>query len=108
MAETAPSPQTGVMAGSSDDDLERLLREVEASLGGPPAQRPKGEVTPSKPRGGGGVSRAVPTALVSAGAAGVVVWFLFAVLPFVSAWSGAWGAALATFVTVLVLRWRRG
>jgi hypothetical protein len=50
----------------------------------------------------------VPTALVSAGVAGVVVWFLFAVLPFVSAWSGAWGAALATFVTVLVLRWRRG
>ncbi len=96
------------MAGSGDDDLERLLREVEASLGGPPAKKAKAEVTPAKGSGGGGLSAAVPTAFVSAAAAGVVTWLLFAVLPFVSAWSGAWGAALATFVSVLVLRWRRG
>jgi hypothetical protein len=95
------------MAGSGDDDLERLLREVEASLGGPPAKKAKAEVTPAK-GSGGGLSAAVPTAFVSAAAAGVVTWLLFAVLPFVSAWSGAWGAALATFVSVLVLRWRRG
>ncbi len=39
--------------------------------------------------------------------AGVGVWLIFAVLPFLRAGSGATGAFLATFVAVMVFRRRR-
>jgi hypothetical protein len=41
---------------------------------------------------------------VSGTVAAVVVWFLFAALPFLRAGSGAAGAFLAAFVAVLLLR----
>jgi hypothetical protein len=44
---------------------------------------------------------------VSGVVAAVVVWVVFAVLPFLGAFSGAAGAFLATFAAVLLLR-RRG
>ena len=50
------------------------------------------------------LGRRFRAAALSGVVAGGVVWVLFAVLPFLRAGSGGAGAALATFVAVLLLR----
>ena len=50
------------------------------------------------------LGRRVRVAVLSGAVAGAAVWVLFALLPFLRAGSGATGAALATFVAVLLLR----
>ena len=50
------------------------------------------------------VGRRFRIAVLSGAVAGGAVWVLFAVLPFLRAGSGGAGAALATFVAVLLLR----
>ncbi len=69
-----------------------------------PAQCNHGKAQESEP------GRLVPqlrAAALSGAVAAAAVWFLFAVLPFLGAMSGAVGAFLATFVAVLVFRRRR-
>jgi hypothetical protein len=96
----------------ADDELERLLREVDSALGSPkPTPRqaegsaPASSAGAAVERGGRGrVRDAFPVAVASGVASGVVVWFLFALLPFVSATSGGLGAFLAGFVVMFVNR----
>jgi hypothetical protein len=93
-------------------DVDKLLAEVDGMLsgGGSAPRRPVAPVEDSEsaPDGLlGGLVAQVRTATVSAAVAGVGVWLIFAVLPFLRAPSGAIGAFLATFVAVLVFRRRR-
>ncbi len=89
-------------------DIDKLLAEADRVLAGEGA-------TPARavqPRQGaesepGRLVPQVRAAALSGAVAGAAVWFLFAVLPFLGAMSGAVGAFLATFVAVLVFRRRR-
>jgi hypothetical protein len=89
-------------------DIEKLLAEADATLagaGGTPGRAVQHrQATESEP---GRLVQQLRAAAVSGAVAGGAVWFLFAVLPFLSATSGAVGAFLATFVAVLVFRRRR-
>lgn len=81
---------------SDPDDVDRLLADVERTLGGParpPARRA------ARSRGGGPLP-------VLAGAAAAGVWVLFALLPFLRAGSGAVGAFLGALLVGLWVRWR--
>jgi hypothetical protein len=51
--------------------------------------------------------RRVRAAAVAGAVGGVGVWLLFAILPFLHAASGGFGAFLATFVAVLLFRRER-
>jgi hypothetical protein len=102
------------------DDIDKLLAEVDRMTGdrpptpSPPAvpksrRRRGSEPTPQDDSVGavfhdlGGRGR---SALVAAAIAYGGVFVIFALLPFFGALSGAAGAALAAFVTVLLLRRR--
>lgn len=91
------------MAGNGPDEIDRLLREVESTLGGAPGRPPAGraEAVPRRRRRG-----ALPTATAAAAAAGVLIFVLFVLLPFLGAISGAAGAFLGVFGTVLIGRLR--
>jgi uncharacterized membrane protein len=97
----------GLMADrDKSNDIDRLLAEVENTLGGRPANQPAArKATPAEPSSGGLTAR-MRTAAIAGAVASVVVWFLFAMLPFLGATSGAAGAFLGTFFAVLVLRRR--
>jgi hypothetical protein len=89
-------------------DVDKLLAEVDGMLSG-------GGTTPARsvqPHGAeehstGGLVGQLRAAAVSGAVASVGVWFLFAILPFLRATSGAVGAFLAAFVAVLIFRRRR-
>ena len=86
--------------GKEPSEVDRLLAEVDGMLGDGPKRsvQPHGSAEPaSRPLMG-----RLRTALVAGAAAGVGVWVLFALLPFLRAGSGGAGAALATFVAVLL------
>ena len=101
-----------------DDDLERLLREVEAATSGTPA-RPSnvpattGGSTPARAQGeaaGGRFGQALRTG-ASAGGAGAVVVFLFVFmlqwLPFIdNPFSSAVGAFVGGFLAGFYFRFR--
>jgi hypothetical protein len=89
-------------------DIDKLLAEADQMLAGAGA-------TPGRavqPRQGaepesGRLVRQLRAAALAGVVAGTAVWFLFAVLPFLGATSGAFGAFLAAFTAVLVFRRRR-
>ena len=86
-------------------EVDRLLAEVDGMLGDQPRRsvQPHGSAEPAtRPLVG-----RVRTALLAGAVAGVSVWVLFALLPFLRAGSGGFGAFLATFIAVLVLPRRR-
>jgi hypothetical protein len=88
-------------------DIEKLLAEADRTLAGegPTSGRAvQRQGTESEP---GRFVQQLRAAALSGAVAGTAVWFLFAVLPFLRATSGAVGAFLATFVAVLVFRRRR-
>jgi hypothetical protein len=88
-------------------DIEKLLAEVDGVVDGKPARDSgSGGRRPADSFGARTTARA-RAAAVSGVVAAVIVWVIFAVLPFFGAFSGAAGAFLATFATVLLLR-RRG
>ena len=103
------------MAGG-DDDIERLLREVDSALGG---GAPRQSSQPARAGGGGSggaveraaaggfLQAAVPRATAIGAVWGVGVGGVFAVLPFVSSFSGALGAFVAGFSVSVLGRWRR-
>jgi hypothetical protein len=87
----------------ADDDIERLLREVEGALGDggtaakpakPPARRDDPGRAPADERLGpvGRARAGLPTSIAVGAVAGGVVGFVFAILPFVDSLSGALGA----------------
>ena len=96
---------------SGDDEIERLLREVDAMSSGkkaqPPATRSPGSTAPSD---GGGLSP-VATGLVAGVVCGVGVGtttFLLSWLPLIdNPISSAGGAFVGAFLTGTVLSWRR-
>lgn len=87
----------------AEDEIERLLREVQQTSGGtPPAKQPSG-APPAKAESadGGGLGR-VAFAGGSAVALGVAGWVVGVFTPFVGAPGMGLGAALGAFVTGLV------
>jgi hypothetical protein len=103
-----------------DDDIEKLLREVDGTLGrsqpGASGGRP-GQPGPGSPAGavvpgqhGGVVARlraGVPRAVTAGAACGVVVAGVFSVVPFFHAISGGLGAFAAAAAVSLGGRLRR-
>ena len=93
---------------ASDDELERLLREVDASLSGS-SSAPKREVAQASPEAAspGRVGRALRTGAVAGVVSGAVVGtatFLLAWLPFIdNPVSSAMGAFVGAFGTGAVL-----
>lgn len=97
------------MADQADKrtEIEKLLAEVDSVVDGKPAAGSgSGGRRPADSFGARMTGRARAAAL-SGVVAAVVVWVIFAVLPFLGAFSGAAGAFLATFATIMLLR-RRG
>jgi len=98
----------------ADDDIERLLRQVEAELG-----REPGRPTPAPVTGGGAAPRPAPQGLVERVRAGVprgvvvgalwglVVGGVFSVLPVVDGVSGALAAFATGFGVSVAGRVRR-
>jgi hypothetical protein len=90
---------TGCMA---DDDIERILREVNAlNSGAPqtPARSSSQVPVPKKESGAGGrVAFAVGSGVVL----GMAGWVTGLLMPFVGSFSAGVGAALGAFVTALV------
>jgi hypothetical protein len=108
----------------ADDDIEKLLREVEATLNPGAAsggRKPAGSAPErgSAQGGGAGASDAgdkgmvarvrdgVPVAVAAGAVSGAVVWVVFAVVPFVSSLSGAVGAFVGAAGVSLAGRLRR-
>jgi hypothetical protein len=105
------------MASSEDDDLERLLREVEAATSGVPAQRSDVPATTGKRDAarpgeteGGRFARAVRGGLVAGGIGAAVVFvfvFLLQWLPLIdNPLSSAMGAFVGGFLAGFYFRFR--
>jgi hypothetical protein len=101
------------MAGA-DDDIEKLLREVDSALGGARPARSGGAVQPASTSpaapapGPGRQPLAAARRATGIGAAwGVGVGAVFWVLPFVHSASGGLGAFVAAFSVSFVGRVRR-
>jgi hypothetical protein len=87
-------------------DIDKLLAEVERTLGEKPATpQPRASRAPAE-RERAGLAARVSTAALAGAVAAAVIWVAFFFLPFLGATSGAAGAFLATFVTLLVVRRR--
>ncbi len=103
---------------SQNDDIEKLLRDVDASLGQPTTSKPSGSVSP-RPRGDVSPNSATPTgvgplpkAVIAAVVCGTVVFtatLFLQWLPLVdNPISSGLGAAVGAFFTALVLGRRSG
>ena len=103
----------GCMAGS-DDEIEKLLREVDGALGGKPSapqgQAPSSRAAAQEPAStaAGRFERALLPAVAVGAICAAPVWVVFSILPFVSGMSGSLGAFVAGFSVSLVGRVRRG
>jgi hypothetical protein len=97
------------MADQADKrtDIEKLLAEVDSVVDGPPARGSGSSGRRPVDSFGARMTARARSAAMSGVVAAVIVWVIFAVLPFLGAFSGAAGAFLATFATVLLLP-RRG
>ena len=97
------------MADQADKrtEIEKLLAEVDSVVDGKPAGDTGSGGRRSTDSFGVRLTARARAAAVSGVVAAVVVWAIFAMLPFLGAFSGAAGAFLAAFATVLLLR-RRG
>jgi hypothetical protein len=86
---------------SSDDDIERLLREVEGATSGstaqPPAKRPEAAPVPASSNGGGGMVLVISAVI---GIIGVLLGFL----PLVPAWWLGLGGFLGSWLGLTVYR----
>ena len=97
------------MAGD-DDDISKLLREVEGALGGGAAPtQPQGKsVAPSSPGSRRSLREQAPRAAVVGAGWGVGMGALFTLpFPFLHPISGAVAAFAAAFSVSLYGRWRR-
>ncbi|HSF27313.1 MAG TPA: hypothetical protein VLC50_07335 [Actinomycetes bacterium] len=92
------------MAGKEPDDIERLLAEVDQSLSGRRTPARKGEASAARPAKDDD-SSALTVAVVAGVIGAVMVLLLFAVLPFLGAYSGAAGAFLGAAGATLVVGW---
>lgn len=83
----------------ADDDLERLLREIERNTGAPVQPAPSRSVESTKAASPGGRLAFAGIAAVTLGGA---TWFLGLLMPFVGATSAGIGGAVAAGVTALI------
>ena len=86
----------------SDDEIERLLAEVDGTLGR--GSRTPARDEPASVKASGKFEMSARVAAVSGAMAAAVVFAIFAVLPFFGAFSGAAGAFTATFVIIFAQR----
>lgn len=86
----------------SDDEIERLLAEVDGTLGR--GGRAPARSEPAATKAPGKFELSARVAAVSGALAAAGVFGLFAVLPFFGAFSGAAGAFTATFVIIFAQR----
>ncbi len=97
----------------ADDDIDRLLREVEAALGpdegvrARPVEPSRGATPDNVPGAAGRLRAGLPRAVAVGAGCGVVAGGVFSVLPFVDGLSGALAAFGAGFVVSLSGRLRR-
>ncbi len=93
---------------ASDDDIERLLREVEALESGarkaqPPAKaQPKEVAQQDDEAGGGGRTGWALIAAAGGGAAGFIIGTLLGFLPLIDGLSTGVGAAVGAFLAALI------
>jgi hypothetical protein len=92
------------MADDKRTDIDRLLAEVEGTLGGKPAGASTGRDVEQVDGTRRGLAARARTAAVAGAFAGAGVFLLFMLLPFLRAPSGAVGAFLGAFVAALLLR----
>jgi hypothetical protein len=85
----------------SDDEIERLLAETERTLGNSGGSARSATPPPAAEKTPTAFELSVRVSAVSGLLAAVVVFAVFAVLPFLRAFSGAAGAFVATFFIVL-------
>lgn len=99
------------------DDYDKLLADVEASLGGSGGSAGRGGSAPARRRKGtaakdeaaaparrpGRVSATAKSSVVAGGLGAAGIFALFALLPFLRAGSGAAGAFLAVTIAVFVM-----
>lgn len=94
-----------------DDDIEALLAEVDANLrggGGASAPARRGAAVPERQgKRSERLARRGKTAAVGAALAAALVFAVFALVPLLGAFSGAAGAALGTFIALLLVPRRR-
>lgn len=90
---------------SGPTDYEKLLAEVESTLSGKPATPARRAQAPTpEPASRGGLRGRARTAVVVGAGSAAAVFVLFALLPFLGAFSGAAGAFLGAFAAAFVLR----
>jgi hypothetical protein len=88
----------------ADDEIERLLREIDATNATPAAKQggavEKKSNTPAttEPSGGGRLAFSV----IAAVGLGAATWFVGLILPFTSAVSAGIGGAIAAFITAFI------
>jgi hypothetical protein len=94
---------------ASDDDIERLLREVEALESGPskaqppvPAQSREPAKQQSASESGGGRTSWALIAAAGGGAAGFIIGTLLGFLPLVDGLSTGLGAAIGAAIAALI------
>ena len=98
----------------SDDDIERLLREVDATMAGKPAASTPSNLPATTGKSGDAASGSgrspVRTGLLAGAVSGVgvgTVTFMFSWLPFIGNPAAAgMGAFVGAFLTGTVLSWR--
>ena len=93
------------MADDKDkqSEIDKLLAEVDGVVG---RTRDASAAPTGRSKGSPGqrLNSRARVAVVSGVIAAAVVWAIFAILPFLGAFSGAAGAFLATFASVFLLR----
>ena len=99
---------TGDMADDTSSDIERLLREINATTGGtggssaqPPAPR-QSKASPPATTSGGGAGGRLAFAVGSGAVLGVAGWFGGLLMPFIGSFSTGVGAAFGAFVAALI------
>jgi hypothetical protein len=98
----------GVADPDKRTDIDKLLAEADRMLAGEGATSARAvQPRQGKESDPGRLVQHLRAAALSGAVAAGAVWFLFAVLPFLRATSGAVGAFLAAFTAVLVFRRRR-
>jgi hypothetical protein len=86
---------------SDNDDIERLLREIDATTAGsgaqPPAPRQESspETTPEKSKGGGGAGLAVSAVI---GVVGLILGSILGFLPYINGISLGLGGFLGAYI----------
>ena len=107
----APPQAVRHNADVADDDIEKLLAEINRATGRVPSQTPVPAPSPQSPAPRTTATSRVGFAVVAAVGGAGLTWFIGLLMPFVSATSAGIGGAIAAGLTALVAgppRWLGG